>query len=831
TPKAIVGKNESVLHFIQWEMDTFRVDHTVNVSQLIFPGFDAFLRDVFVPLCSGGKLCIPSDPDTRTNGNALSCWLESRAVNLIHCVPSLFRILQPHGLQEGSFKNLRHVLLSGEKINAPDIVDWFQTFDERITFANLYGPTETTMTKTCHIIAKDDFERPRIPVGKPMRGVGVMILDEEMNICNPLVMGDIYICTPYITHGYYNDPDLNGERFLRNPFGHVPGNLLYNTGDIGRLLADGGIDLIGRRDRQLKVRGIRIEPGEIENVMLEHPTVKEAVVIKKELSNGNELLSAYVTTPRGDGETELGLPDDIAEHVSRTLPGYMVPTAISVIESIPRKPNGKVDYDALSALETNPVAYAAPTNDVERELVTIWQETFGKENVGIRDPFFSMGGNSLNALTVSTRIQRHFEVAVPSLPDMFQNPTIEILASSIAVARKKMHSAIPPVEEKDYYPLSSAQKRLYILQQMEPQSIGYNMPRVMELLGTIDPDKLERAFQRLIRRHESLRTSFLMVDGETMQRVHPRGQAGFEIQKGDRQSKQGKQGRLTKSDFVRPFDLDRAPLMRVMLTTLEETRHILTVDMHHIISDGVSYSILIRDFMALYQGRELTEPPIRYRDYCQWRAGPQFKDKRKQQETYWLDQFSGTIPLLDLPLDYSRPPKQSFEGESLIFRIDEERTRQLNQLAAKEGGTLYMVLLSSFYLLLSKLSSREDIVIGVPTAGRTHDDVREVIGIFLNMMALRAFPSEEKTFTAFLGEIKTLFLEASDNQDYPFEDLVDRLKANRSGARNPLFDVMLVLQNQDMPQLNIPGVTLKPVAYEDNTSKFDLSFNAVELDG
>ncbi|MCP5053032.1 MAG: amino acid adenylation domain-containing protein, partial [bacterium] len=582
TPKAIVGKSIGLLHFIQWEIDTLGIDETVNVSQLTAVGFDAFLRDVFVPLFSGGRLCIPSDPEIRLDSEALAQWFWRSRINLIHSIPSLFRQLEPRGVNAGNFKYPRYVLLSGERINASDLVNWFETFGERITFVNLYGPTETTMTKTFHFIGKDDLKRPRIPVGNPMRGAGVLVLDKNMNVCDPLVTGDIYICTPYVTHGYFNDPLLNDESFLEIPFvpinSKIPAIKLYKTGDIGMLLPGGGIDLKGRIDRQVKLRGIRIELGEVETILQAHPQVSGAVVIKRAgEAEDNEFLCAYVTT----GAT---VTSEIESYLKDKLPAYMVPSRIVPLEEIPRTPNGKIDYKALENLEEKQEDYIAPANDIEQKLRELWAGVINAERIGVTDNFFALGGNSLNVLKLIARVFKEFKVLFP-LGDIFNNPTIREQAQLITGGKTEEYSAIQPVEEKEYYPLSSAQKRLYVLQQMDDRGTGYNMPGVMELEGELDHGKLRNILLALIKRHESFRTSFIIAEGEPVQKVHKPGGIDFKIDHYETGEDEGKE---IIAGFSQPFELHKPPLLRVMLVKTGDKRHILALDMHHIISDGTS---------------------------------------------------------------------------------------------------------------------------------------------------------------------------------------------------------------------------------------------------
>ncbi|MCP5052282.1 MAG: amino acid adenylation domain-containing protein, partial [bacterium] len=854
TPKAIVGKNISLLHFIQWEIDTLdmgdTLEDTLIVSQLTAPGFDAFLRDLFVPLLTGGRLCIPLDRDIKRDSDALTHWLGRSRIHVVHCVPALFRQLKLTPSNRENYKTLRYVLLSGEKTHHSDLMDWIDEdngLSHEITFFNLYGPTETTMTKTWHIIGKEDLKRPRIPVGKPMRGVGIMVLDENMNLCDRLVTGDIYICTPYSSHGYYNDPALTNQSFLENPYSAVIPKTssssassafsavkLYKTGDFGKVLPNYTLDLMGRNDRQVKLLGIRIQLEGVESVLKQHPLVKEAVVIKKESSAHNQWLCAYMTTAEEDREIVEGtVTGAIEEYLAEILPSYLVPSQLVTLEEIPRTPTGKIDYPALADLEEKKESYLAPQGEVEQKLHDLWAGLFKLEKISVTDNFFALGGNSLNVIALIARIRKVFDVLIPPA-DIFNNPTIQKQAALIRPETPtEKYSAIQPVEKRDYYPMSSAQKRLFFLYRMDMDSTSYNIPQVMKLEGSLDEDKLEECLWKLVQKHESLRTSFFMKENEPMQKIHP--EVGFEIKMVTHPAGEDTLIDMIR-DFVRPFDLSRAPLIRSQLIRMpgenydenDDAGYTWMIDMHHIISDGTSMGVLVKEFMAFYEGRELPQPRLHYKDYSQWENPGQ--ERIRQQKAFWLKEFEEEIPVLELPLDYSRPKSQQFEGAVLNFGISANHTRELKELALDRGTTLYNVLMAIYTIFLSKISNQENIVVGTPTAGRRHADLEQIIGMFIDTLALKNEPRGEKLFYLFLAEVHDKTLDAFDNQDYHYEDLVEKVMANRDASRNPLFDTMLVLQNMDVPAIEIPGLKLKPVPFNRSISKFDLTLLCIETD-
>ena len=865
TPKTIMGKSISLMHFIHWEIDTFGIDETYRFSQLTAPGFDAFLRDVFVPLCCGGVVCIPGSKDVQLNAEPLLNWLEHSRIHLVNCVPALFRLLSFNRLNRHRLPELKVILLSGEPITAPDLESWFEVFDERIALVNLWGTSETTLAKTFHRIRKNDLKRERIPVGKPIRGAAVMALDENKELCDTLVTGELYIQTPFRSFGCYYDPQSNKSAFIQNPFSDNPGNLLHQTGDLGRILPDGTIDLLGRNDRQVKVRGIRIELEEIESVLLKHPLVIEAVVLKKERPNHNVLLCAYIVEKEKNKAPRVSLAETLKKYLSERLPEYMVPAAVMKIDRIPRTPNGKIDYKALHAYKEEKQGYMAPQNYLQQKLLELWTDILKVKKIGIKDNFFTLGGNSLNVMTLISRIHKDFDIRIP-LGDIFSNNTIEKQTAIIEKMKPEFHVSLAPVEKKDYYPLSSTQNRLYVLQQMDLNSTGYNMPYVFLIEAEPDREKIKKTFKNLVKRHENFRTSFELIGDEPVQRIHDQIEFEIEHKKVEGQQSsffEGTRGlapmpgesaarssQLTAAhinSFVLPFDLTRAPLLRVGLMELPHTpaaqcghpsqkgkthKYILTVDMHHIISDGVSMAILIKEFAAGYANTRLPALPIQYKDYTQWRDKTRESESVKQQEQYWLKQFGiqEEIPILNLPFDYPRPKIQDFAGATLHFEIAEKETTALKSLALKQETTLFIVLLSCYTVLLSKLGDQQDILVGTPIAARRRSELWQVMGMLVNTLVMRNFPHPELLFIDFLKQLKKNTLNAYENQEYPFENLVEKLKVNRDASRNPLFDVMFVLQNMEMEmtQLEIPGINLKPYPYENRTSKFDMTLIAEE---
>ncbi|HLP57985.1 MAG TPA: condensation domain-containing protein, partial [Candidatus Deferrimicrobium sp.] len=682
-------------------------------------------------------------------------------------------------------------------------------------------------------LIEKEFERD-IPIGRPIANSTAYIYDKNRRLAPIGVMGELVVGGDGVALGYLNNPELTAEKFIFFPnflTSSLPNFPLYCTGDLARWLPDGPpaggasgrvIEFIGRIDQQVKIRGFRIELGEIENRLLKHPGIKGVVVSVQEEEKGDKYLCAYVVS---DGENVIS---QLREYLAGELPEYMIPSYFVRLKKIPLTPNGKVDRKALQLPKPGLNAgesYVAPGDEVEKKLVGLWSEILGLQTgIGIDDNFFQLGGHSLKATILVSKIHRVFDVKIP-LREIFKNPRIRELARYIKNASQWEYKQVEPVEKKEYYVLSSAQKRLYFLWEMDKDGTAYNIPSIMIMEGIVDKDKLVRTIAKIILRHESLRTSIDVIEEKPVQRIHE--QVEFEIEYKDLATDEHGQTRTLLINFIRPFDLLCAPLLRVGLIRLAEEKHLFLVDMHHIISDGMSSQVLVQDFSALYAGQELPEIKVRYKDYAEWQNREKVSKMILEQGEYWKKQFAGEIPVLELPADYERPAVQDFEGNSIHFEVN---AGGLNALAQETGSTLYMVLSALYAILLAKLSGREDIVIGSPVFGRRHADIEKIIGMFVNTLALRYYPAGEKRFTDFLGEVKEIALKGFENQEYQYEDLVEQVAVNRDTGRNPLFDTMLVLQNTGSQKIKIPGLELVPYEYEHKISKFDLTLIAAEVD-
>ncbi|MEC0636197.1 amino acid adenylation domain-containing protein, partial [Bacillus haynesii] len=706
-------------------------------------------------------------------------------------------------------KTLKRVFAGGEAL-APQTAARFARSLPETAVIHGYGPTEATVDAAFYQYDHEkDRERMRLPIGKPVPGARLYILDSEKAVQPIGVAGELYIAGAGVARGYLNRPELTEERFLDDPF--YRGERMYQTGDLARWLPDGTVEWLGRTDGQVKIRGYRIEPGEVEAALRQIGGVREAAVIARTEGEETELY-AYI-----EGQDQQTVRTELAKR----LPAYMMPSAFIEMKKWPVTPSGKLDRKALPAPggAAEHRAYTAPRTITEMKLAELWEEVLKNGPAGIDDHFFEQGGHSLKATALVSRIAKAFGVQVP-LKEIFAKPTLKELAAVIQELDESPYAAIEPADKQDTYPVSSAQKRMYVLQQLDEDGTGYNMPAVLKLTGPLDRARLDEVFRQLIRRHESLRTSFeAEADGEPVQRIYD--DIPFTLIE-----------LASAEDFVRPFQLQEAPLFRASLVKEAEESHLLLVDMHHIISDGVSVNTLIFEFCELYANRTLDPLRIQYKDYAVWQKAFKKGEAYKRQEAYWLKQLYGELPVLDLPADNARPAVRRFAGDHVSFSLDADTSAGLYQIARDNGCTLYMVLLAAYSTLLARLSGQEDIIIGSPIAGRPHKDLEPVIGMFVNTLAVRTHPTENKCFSDFLRDVRQTALEAFEHQDYPFEELVDRLDVVRDMSRNPLFDAMFILQNMEQHDMQLAGLQVNRVpTLAHQVSIFDLTLTACESNG
>ena len=817
-PKGVIIGHGNVVNFFLGMSLKIDFSPGKTILALTTITFDIFVLETLLPLAKGLKLIIVAETQ-RQDPISLEKTIAAHCIDMLQFTPSRLKLLLDSGEKVGRlWPNVKELVVGGEAFPEPLFEIVRKRFHGKIY--NVYGPTETSVWSTL----KDLTGMGKIDIGAPIANTCVYIVD-KYNTLQPVgAPGELCIGGSGVARGYLNRPELTAEKFYRSYMSNKT-YIVYRTGDLARWLPGGNIEFLGRIDHQIKIRGFRIEPGEIENQLLNHDKIKDVAVVVKEIKGGDNYLCAYIVCTGNVGIEEL------REYLSQSLPDYMIPSYFITIEKIPLNPNGKIDRQALPMPEI--IAgenYCAPRNTVEEKAAEIWAEVLHIEKniIGIDANFFQLGGHSLSATIMIAKIHKELGVAL-ALGEFFKKPTIRGLAGTIIGSNPARYAyrAAAPAEKREYYPLSPAQKRLYLLHLLDREGTVYNLPFIMTLEGNVQIKKITGAFQRLIKRHESLRTSFIAVNNEPVQKIHDN--AAFEIEQIESREQGAEVREAIIYSFIRPFDLSCAPLLRVGLINTGENRYVFMTDIHHIIADGFSIGILIKEFMALYEGRQLPELKLQYKDYSEWKHNEQISEISREQENFWLKEFEGEIPVLELPTDYARPAVKSFEGSIFNFEIDGRETKGLKTIALEAESTLYMVLLAVYDIFLAKLNGRESIVVGTVTAGRSHADLENTIGMFVNTLALRNEPAGEKNVKQFLKEVKKKTLEAIANQDYQYDKLVERVVVARDTGRNPIFDTLFTLQTQDVPEMEIPGLKLKPFSNKHSISKFDLTLLGMEI--
>jgi amino acid adenylation domain-containing protein len=832
-PKAIVGCHKSLSHFIHWEIKEFGLDEQVKVTQLAPVTFDASLRDIFVPLLTGGTLCIP-EQKVKNNIRLLIDWLENSKVTLMHCVPSLFRLITKELesiAKNDALSRLKCILIAGEALYGRDIIRWMELIGSRIELVNMYGPSETTLIKTFHRI-KNKPKNPNVivNVGQPIANTAILIIKRD-RLCEIGETGKIYIKTPFMTKGYFNAPEMTDVWFLQNPLHHEYDDIVYKTGDIGRYLPNRSVEFIGRLDTQVKVNGIRIELGEIEKALTGYDSIDQVLVIAHKNKENENILVCYYT------EKNAITSEEIRAYLDRMLPGYMIPSFYVKLDEFPLNINGKIDRKSLPKPEKliyEQIKYVPPTNDTEEKLAKIWGDVLDIKEVGVNSSFFEIGGHSLKAMRIISGIYRELKVEV-TLKELFENTTIRKLAKIITGTKKSAYFDILPLPEQPYYELSHAQHRLWIIDKMQGETGAYSIPIAFTFTGKFNLEVFEQSIREIIKRHESLRTVFLEVDGKPVQKILK--QVDFRVGFKDltlEQDHEQKTIELLHENTTISFDLNKGPLLRIIFLKIGENKHIMLFNIHHIICDRWSLNVLVRELCCLYEqfihGKEnsFQAIQIQYKDYAAWQNRLLTDEKMSIHRKYWHEKFSGEIPVLELPYDFNRPSVQSYEGDLVSFNISFSMLERLYDFNKKSNVSLFISLLAIVKVLLYRYTGQSDVIVGSVIAGRNQENFEHQIGLYMNVLAYRDKIKSKDTYNDFLQRVRQTALEAYEHQIYPFDSLVEELDLRRDLGRSPLFDVAIDLQNSDDSELSLEGITITPYEKQHHISKYDLFFFFIE---
>jgi amino acid adenylation domain-containing protein len=832
-PKGVMVEHRGLCNAINWithALDLSAEDRCLLKTPITF---DAAGRELFPTLVTGGRLVI-AEAGGHRDSRYLAETMRSARISIFHCVPSLLQFL----VEEPAFDDslaLRAVMCGGEALPT-QVVERFQRRSKAKLY-NVYGPTETIIDST-YWLCDGANGRSSSPIGRPIPNARIYILNNALRPLPIGVAGHMHIGGVGLARGYLNRPELTAEKFIPDPFSAEPGARMYKTGDLARYRPDGNIEFLGRADHQVKIRGFRIELGEIEAVLGQHPAVRAAVVLAREDAPGEKRLVAYVVAE--------STADELRRFLKDKLPEYIVPAVFVLLDTLPLLSNGKIDRQALPAPDrTRPEldkSFVAPRTPTEELLAQIWAQLLDLERVGVDDNFFDLGGHSLLATQAVSRMREAFQVEI-SLRRLFEVPTVAGLAESIEAARQAgqdlLAPPILPVPRNGDLALSFAQQRLWFFDQLEPGLSAYNIPAAVSLKGPFNLAALEQSLNEIVQRHESLRTTFKKVEGRPTQVIAPTLTIKLpvvDLRNLPAHERDIEVRRLITAEAQRPFDLSKGPLIRGTVLRLADEEHVGLLTMHHIVSDGWSTGLLVRELATLYVAlcaggsSPLPKLPIQYADFAHWQRQWLQGEVLESQIAYWKDRLAGAPALIDLPTDLPRPAVQTFRGAHKTLVLPKSLKDGFKALGRQEGVTLFMAMLAAFKVLLYRYTSQDDLIVGTPIANRNRVETEGLIGFFVNALVLRTDLSGNPSFRELLRRVRQVCLGAYSHQDLPFDRLVEELHLQRDLSRNPLFQVMFALQNAPLRPLELPGLTLSPVEGDSETAHFDLTLQIVDTE-
>ncbi|MEO6196442.1 MAG: amino acid adenylation domain-containing protein [Thermoanaerobaculia bacterium] len=825
-PKAVALEHRSAVAFVRWAWEVFSPEDLAGVLASTSIGFDMSVFELFVPLSRGGKVLVAANVLELPRLPAVG------EVTLVNTVPSAMAELLAGGALPAS---VRTVNLGGEPL--PRALADAVHAQGPLRLYNLYGPSEDTTFSTIAAIAGQGSGPSSI--GRPVAGTQVYLLGADRRLVPLGAPGELYLGGEGLGRGYFGRPDRTAESFVPNPFAALAGGAgsrLYRTGDLARFRADGELEYLGRIDQQVKVRGFRIEPGEIESVLESHPGVRQAAVVAWTDGSGDRRLVAYVV-PSGEEVPA----QELREYLRGRLPEPMVPAFLVALASLPRTASGKIDRGSLPSPDlasgSAERSTVAPRSLLELELVGIWEELLGVSGLGVTDDFFELGGHSLLATRLMSRVRERFGADLP-LRVLFENPTVATLAERVDTTLQggEAVSAPPlvPVPRDKPLRLSFAQQRLWFLHQLDPESPAYNLPQPFTISGVLEVPAFAAALAEVVRRHEVLRTRFLSVEGEARQVVAPASAVAVpvvDLGGVPEAAWQAAVRRLAREDARTPFDLEQGPLVRCTVLRRVGEEHVVLLAMHHVASDAWSVGLLIRELSTLYEafrrGKEspLAELLLQYGDFAEWQRSWLQGEVLESHLRFWTSCLAGTENRRSLPLDRARSPQVGHRGAQRPFLLAGEQAEELQELARAHGVTLFMLLLAAVQSLLSRWGGGGEVRVGTPIAGRNRMETEPLIGFFVNTLVLPSRLGDDPGFSLLLERTREATLSAYAHQDLPFEKLVKELAPRRDLDRTPLFDVLFALQTVTLPALQLPELAIAPLSGEGGAAKFDLSLS------
>ncbi len=845
-PKGVMVEKGSLGSHILSIVKEYGLGDSDRVFQFASTSFDVAGEEIYSALVAGARLHIRSEQMSLDPANLLRK-LEEWQITKVDLPTAYWHHLTAaiDDLALPIPSRLRLVLIGGEAVRPQSVVAWQKHWGDSPELVNAYGPTEATITSTIFLIPCDWRPRTTVPIGTPIPGTQAYILDSDGSPTPLGLVGELYLAGAQVARGYINNPELTNERFVHGSFGDGAASRMYKTGDLARWLPDGAIEFLGRLDTQTKIRGFRVELGEIENCLVQHPEVLEAVVRVREDSSRVQTLVAYLV-PLSSQSFD---PRALRTYLQSFLPDHMVPSAYVCLEDLPVKASGKIDVEALPlpSYQSSRNTIIAPDTPNEKALSALFTDVLKLDSVSATDDFFELGGHSLLVLELIARVRATLRVEL-SLLDVFDKPVLRDLAAHIsgllAADRHGNDGSIPALPRGEPLAASFAQERLWFIDQLETQSSGkasrvYLIPVAFRMDGPLDVDCLRRAMQTIVDRHETLRTALFNRDGQTIQLIEPSVRAPLSLV--DLSGLSEAEQRASVREQVQRhaeegFHLDGGRLCRARLLQLRSDRHVFLVNMHHIITDEWSMGVFLRELSILYTSYSANQPnplqplAIQYADYSGWQRSEEHGKVLTHQLEYWRGQLRD-LPDLLLPTDRPRPDVETFAGATYRMTISRELTKNLKDLSHEYDATLFMTLGAAFAVLLGRHANQRDVVFGVPVANRTRPEVLDLIGFFVNSLVVRTHLDPELTFSDLLGEFKQTCLDAFSNQDVPFEHIVSSLNPTRSPSHNPMFQCMFQLLIDPADELSLPGLKVQSLEHENHVSQFDLSLDISEKDG
>ncbi|WP_053507332.1 non-ribosomal peptide synthetase [Xanthomonas oryzae] len=839
-PKGVVMPHGQLLNLLQWEAEHCAAAdlHALRTLQFSALGFDASFQELFSTLGTGGTLVLIDDTQRR-DAHALYRHLCAQRIERLYmpyiALQSLAEAVLADPTLDALDCPLRQVLTAGEQLRITPAIRAFFAARPACRLHNYYGPTETHVA-SAHLLPADTAQWPLLPpIGSALPRTPLYVLDAQRQPLPVGAIGELYIAGVQVARGYLHRPALTAERFVADPFATQPGQRMYRTGDLARWRADGEIEFLGRNDDQVKLRGYRIEPGEIEAALRACPGVREAAVLLREDRPGDKRLVAYLV---GTGLRV----EHVRDQLAASLPDYMVPAACVLVPAIPTTTHGKLDRAALPVPDAGALplqAYQPPEGERETLLAALWSELLGVEHVGRHDSFFALGGHSLLGVQLISRLRSALGIELP-LATLFAHTRLADLAGALAHAAPSALPAIVPTERSAVVPLSFAQQRLWFLAQFDARAdLAYLMPGTVALRGTLDVAALQWALNRILARHEALRTRFVATEDGAVQVVDPAG-TGVGLDCIDLRQEPDPQAAAqhhAEQETALAFDLEGAPLLRARLLQRADDDHLLLVTLHHLVADGWSIGLLLQELGALYTARVRGQPdplpplPIQYTDYTLWQRRWIDVAQLQRQRQFWLEHLRDAPAQLTLPSDRPRPPEQDYAGAAIAVTLGAARTQALIALSQRHGATLFMTVLAAWGVLLARLAGQDQVVVGTPIAQRTRAETAALIGLFVNTQALHLDLRANPTVAELLAQVRATALAAQAHQELPFEQLIEALNPVRSLAHAPVFQVMFTWQNTPHADLALPGLHSEVLPGPARDAKYDLDLDLRLQDG